>query len=107
MLTTLSDDEPASPDRRGVGAENADDTFAGRYDVLDELGKGTYGVVRKVRERESGELYAAKFIRCTLSKAKAKAEREIEIMSRLRHPKLLRLEAAFTSPKEVIMVTEL
>lgn len=90
-----------------MGAENADDTFAGRYDVLDELGKGAYGVVRKVRERESGELYAAKFVGCAVSKAKARAEQEIEIMNRLRHPKLLRLEAAFASPKEVIMVTEL
>lgn len=80
--------------------------FAERYEVLDELGKGTYGVVHKVKDLVSGKFNAAKFIKCYRSKVKVKAKEEIEIMNCLRHPKLLQLDAAFESPKEIIMITE-
>lgn len=82
------------------------DLFADRYEVLDELGKGTYGVVHKVKELVTGKLYAAKFIKCYRLKVKERAKEEIGIMNCLRHPKLLQLDAAFESPKEMIMVTE-
>jgi len=80
--------------------------FFERYEVLNELGKGTYGVVRKVRKLDSDELQAAKFIKCVKPSVKEKAEEEIDILNCLRHPTLLKLNAAFVNPKEVIMVTE-
>ncbi|VVC32965.1 Hypothetical protein CINCED_3A023493 [Cinara cedri] len=82
------------------------DIFNEQYDTLDELGKGRYGVVRKVKERESGKYYAAKFVRCIKSKDKDKAQEEVDIMNCLRHPKLLQLDAAFDFPREVVLVTE-
>lgn len=81
--------------------------FTKQYEVLDELGKGRYGVVYKVKERETNKYYAAKFVRCIKSKDKEKAQEEVDVMNCLRHPKLLQLDAAFDFPKEVIMVTEL
>lgn len=80
--------------------------FFERYEVLNELGKGTYGVVRKVKKLDSSEFQAAKFIKCVKPSVKEKAEEEIDIMNCLRHPILLTLNAAFVNPKEVIMVTE-
>lgn len=80
--------------------------FTNRYEVLDELGKGRYGIVHKVKERETGQYFAAKFVRCIKSKDKEKAQEEVDVMNRLRHPKLLQLVAAFDNPKEVVMVTE-
>uniref|UniRef100_A0A8C0G4A5 non-specific serine/threonine protein kinase n=1 Tax=Chelonoidis abingdonii TaxID=106734 RepID=A0A8C0G4A5_CHEAB len=62
-----------------------------RYEFLETLGKGTYGKVKKARER-SGKLVAIKSIR----KDKIKDEqdlvhirREIEIMSSLNHPHII------------------
>lgn len=82
------------------------DLFTSQYELLDELGKGRYGVVFKVKERESNKYYAAKFVRCIKSKDKEKAQEEVDIMNCLRHPKLLQLDAAFENPREVVMVTE-
>ncbi|XP_022161453.1 uncharacterized protein LOC111027387 isoform X2 [Myzus persicae] len=80
--------------------------FDGQYEVLDELGKGRYGVVYKVKERETNKYYAAKFVRCIKSTDKEKAQEEVDIMNCLRHPKLLQLDAAFDKPREVVLVTE-
>ncbi|XP_050541447.1 myosin light chain kinase, smooth muscle-like isoform X2 [Daktulosphaira vitifoliae] len=80
--------------------------FSSQYEVLDELGKGRYGVVHKIKDRESGKYLAAKFVRCIKAKDKEKAQEEVDIMNCLRHPKLLQLEAAFENPREVVMVIE-
>lgn len=80
--------------------------FKANYEVLEELGKGRYGVVHKVQEHATGQKYAAKFIRCIKAKDREKVQEEIDIMNILRHPKLLQLAAAFESPREVVMVME-
>lgn len=80
--------------------------FKSKYDVLEELGKGRYGVVHKVTDLETGQKLAAKFIRCIKLKDREKVKEEIEIMNCLRHPKLLQLAAAFESPREIVMVME-
>ncbi|XP_025203950.1 uncharacterized protein LOC112600845 isoform X2 [Melanaphis sacchari] len=88
-----------------VNIENGD-LFDKQYEMLDELGKGRYGVVYKVKERETNKYYAAKFVRCIKSTDKEKAQEEVDIMNCLRHPKLLQLDAAFDKPREVVLVTE-
>ncbi|XP_066996546.2 titin homolog isoform X2 [Anabrus simplex] len=82
------------------------DEFKTKYDVLEELGKGRYGVVHKVVERDTSQKFAAKFIRCIKAKDREKVQEEIDIMNCLRHPKLLQLAAAFESPREMVMVME-
>lgn len=80
--------------------------FKTRFDTLEELGKGRFGVVHKVIERETSLILAAKIIKCIKAKDRAKVQEEIEIMQSLQHPKLLQLAAAFESPREIIMVME-
>lgn len=80
--------------------------FKDRYEVLEELGKGRYGIVRKVTEKSTGQHLAAKFIRTIKAKDKEQVNEEIRIMNLLRHPKLLQLAAAFESPREVVMIME-
>lgn len=80
--------------------------FKSRFEVLEELGKGRFGIVHKVIDKETSQKLAAKFIKCRNSKDRDKVQEEIDIMNLLRHPKLLQLVAAFDNPKEVIVVTE-
>lgn len=80
--------------------------FKAKYEVLEELGKGRFGIVHKVADVETGEKLAAKFIRCITVKDREKVKDEITIMNCLRHPKLLQLAAAFESPREMVMVME-
>jgi len=92
--------------RENINKEDGE-LFSEQYEILDELGKGTYGVVRKVKNLETGKYYAAKFLKCGRPKEKKQALEEIDILNCLKHPKLLELNAAFVNHKEVIMVTEL
>lgn len=59
-----------------------------------------------MKEKSSGETFAAKFIRCRKSEERKKVGDEIEIMNGLEHPKLLQLAAAYDNPREIIMVME-
>ncbi|XP_017271528.1 NUAK family SNF1-like kinase 2 [Kryptolebias marmoratus] len=79
-----------------------------RYEFLETLGKGTYGKVKRARER-SGRLVAVKSIR----KEKIKDEqdlvhirREIEIMSSLCHPHIITIYEVFESKDKIVIVME-
>lgn len=98
-------DESSSFEPRIVQVEPGPE-FKGRYEVWEELGKGRFGVVHKVIDRQSNQKLAAKFIKCRTAKDKDKVQDEIDIMNLLRHQKLLQLAAAFENPREMIMIME-
>uniref|UniRef100_A0A3B3VML4 non-specific serine/threonine protein kinase n=1 Tax=Poecilia latipinna TaxID=48699 RepID=A0A3B3VML4_9TELE len=79
-----------------------------RYEFLETLGKGTYGKVKKAKER-SGRLVAVKSIR----KEKIKDDqdlvhirREIEIMSSLCHPHIITIYEVFENKDKIVIVME-
>jgi hypothetical protein len=80
--------------------------FRERFEVFEELGKGRFGIVHKVIEKESGATLAAKIIKCIKAIDRKKVQEEITIMESLQHPKLLQLSASFETQKEIIMVME-
>ncbi|MBN3315798.1 NUAK1 kinase, partial [Atractosteus spatula] len=80
-----------------------------RYELLETLGRGTYGKVKKAIERDSGREVAIKSIR----KEKIKDEqdmvhirREIEIMSSLRHPHIISVYEVFENKDKIVIVME-
>ncbi|XP_028814622.1 NUAK family SNF1-like kinase 1 [Denticeps clupeoides] len=80
-----------------------------RYELLETLGRGTYGKVKKAIERRSGREVAIKSIR----KEKIKDEqdmvhirREIEIMSSLRHPHIISIYEVFENKDKIVIVME-
>lgn len=102
MSIELLSDEETSGNLQPQGTS----LFHDRFRVLDELGKGRYGTVRKVIEKSTSMNYAAKFVKMVKSKDRKLVHAEIEIMKLLRHPKLLHLMGIYESPKEMILVTE-
>ncbi|XP_034651180.1 LOW QUALITY PROTEIN: muscle M-line assembly protein unc-89-like [Drosophila subobscura] len=81
--------------------------FKARFEIIEELGKGRFGIVYKVQERDQPQqLLAAKVIKCIKSRDRQKVLEEISIMGSLQHPKLLQLAASFESPREIVMVME-
>ncbi|XP_051862027.1 muscle M-line assembly protein unc-89 isoform X46 [Drosophila albomicans] len=81
--------------------------FKSRFEIIEELGKGRFGVVYKVLERAQPEQQlAAKVIKCIKSRDRQKVLEEISIMRSLQHPKLLQLAASFESAREIVMVME-
>ncbi|KAK6292393.1 hypothetical protein J4Q44_G00369770 [Coregonus suidteri] len=80
-----------------------------RYELLETLGKGTYGKVKKAIERQSGKVVAIKSIR----KEKIKDDqdmvhirREIEIMSSLKHPHIISIYEVFENKDKIVIVME-
>lgn len=77
------------------------------YTMMDELGRGKFGIVKKCVDKKSGVEYAAKFIACRSKAARDDVHHEIEVMNELNHKQLLRLQAAFDLGKEMVLVMEL
>ncbi|KAG9280615.1 NUAK family SNF1-like kinase 1 [Astyanax mexicanus] len=80
-----------------------------RYELLETLGRGTYGKVKKAVEKHTGRVVAIKSIR----KEKIKDEqdmvhirREIEIMSSLRHPHIISIYEVFENKDKIVIVME-
>ncbi|XP_034142502.1 muscle M-line assembly protein unc-89 isoform X4 [Drosophila guanche] len=99
--------ETASVDYGQAVSVQSGGDFKARFEIIEELGKGRFGIVYKVQERDQPQqLLAAKVIKCIKSRDRQKVLEEISIMGSLQHPKLLQLAASFESPREIVMVME-
>src|ERR1022692_32557 len=68
--------------------------FAGRYEILEELGVGGMGVVYKVNDEETGEILALKVLRSDIASDAVAMERfknELRVARRITHPKVCRV----------------
>ncbi|XP_026189181.1 NUAK family SNF1-like kinase 1 [Mastacembelus armatus] len=80
-----------------------------RYEVMETLGKGTYGKVKKAVERTSLKTVAIKSIRkerITDDLDRIHIQREIEITSSLRHANIIRFHEVFESRDKIVIVME-
>ncbi|KAG6832035.1 hypothetical protein H0H87_003016 [Tephrocybe sp. NHM501043] len=88
------------------------------YDIIDELGKGSFAVVMKAVCRKSGEYVAVKIIQergvrspgdQTAQPRKEVFNREISILEKLKHPNICELKEVFyqEDAKELNLVLEL
>ncbi|NXL68135.1 DAPK2 kinase, partial [Chordeiles acutipennis] len=83
------------------------------YELLEKLGSGHFGVVKRCRELSTGVFYAAKFVktqRCRGSRLgveRAQVEREVTILQQLDHPNIMKLHDLFVSKAEMVLVLEL
>jgi serine/threonine protein kinase len=64
-----------------------------RYQKLEKIGEGTYGVVYKAKDRKSGKIVALKRIRLEAEDEgiPSTAIREISLLKELRHRNIVRL----------------
>ncbi|XP_053173667.1 NUAK family SNF1-like kinase 1 [Scomber japonicus] len=80
-----------------------------RYEVMETLGKGTYGKVKRAVERASLKTVAIKSIRkerITDDLDRIHIQREIEITSSLRHSNIIRFHEVFESRDKIVIVME-
>ncbi|XP_067908045.1 NUAK family SNF1-like kinase 1 [Heterodontus francisci] len=80
-----------------------------RYQILQTLGRGAYGKVKKAQETATGRTVAIKSVR----KDKVQEEldrihimREMEIMSTLNHPNIIRIYEVFENKDKIIIVMD-
>ena len=62
------------------------------YQKLEKIGEGTYGVVYKAKNRETGDIVALKKIRLEREDegVPSTAIREISLLKELQHPNIVR-----------------
>ncbi|KAM9848902.1 obscurin [Aulostomus maculatus] len=76
------------------------------YDVQEEIGRGTFGVVKRVVHRLTGEVFAAKFLPVR-SSTRTRAFQERDLLSRLAHPRVACLLDFFCTRRTLVLITEI
>jgi len=79
-----------------------------RYQKIDKLGEGTYGVVYKAQDMETGEIVAVKRIRLDNEEegVPITALREISLLKELVHPNVVKLYNVLHSNRTLTLVFE-
>ncbi|XP_035660917.1 striated muscle preferentially expressed protein kinase-like [Branchiostoma floridae] len=80
-------------------------TIREQYRIHEELGKGAFGIIKRVTHRKTGKKFAAKYIRYKPHR-KADLQREVTVMAKLEHAGIVQLAETFLETKFVVMVME-
>ncbi|KAH3759626.1 myosin light chain kinase [Pelomyxa schiedti] len=86
--------------------KNVTEVFFDRYEVMEELGRGTFSVVARAIDKFTGESYAVKMLHKS-SCCTAKLEKELELLGTMQHPNIIKLIRSYESPTKVFIVLEL
>ncbi|CAG2163923.1 unnamed protein product [Oppiella nova] len=81
-------------ERRDVVVEK-DVNFNEIYSLKEEVGRGRFGLCKRVIQLSNNKEKAAKIIRCLRPKDREQVYREIDIMNKLRHRHILQLDGAY------------
>ncbi|XP_056145703.1 striated muscle-specific serine/threonine-protein kinase [Lampris incognitus] len=76
------------------------------FDIHKEIGRGAFSYVKRVTQKVGKMEYAAKFISAR-AKRKASALREMNMLSKLDHERVLYFHDAFEKKNAVIIITEI
>jgi len=79
-----------------------------KFQKLEKVGEGTYGVVYKARDKKTGDLLALKKIRLEAEDEgiPSTAIREISLLKQLQHPNVVRLFDVIHTDKKLTLVFE-
>ena len=79
-----------------------------KYEKLERIGEGTYGVVYKARDLDTGHIYALKKIRLESEDEgiPSTAIREIALLKELQHTNIVRLVNVLHTDKKLTLVFE-
>ncbi|XP_017057045.1 serine/threonine-protein kinase 32A isoform X1 [Drosophila ficusphila] len=94
---------------KGYSSRNLSVNFD-HFQILRAIGKGSFGKVCIVQKRDSGILYAMKYVSrsaCELRGALGGVIKEVELLSSLEHPFLVNLWFSFQDEEDLFMVCDL
>jgi len=79
-----------------------------KYELIGIVGEGTFGVVYKAKNKETGEIVAIKKYRETLEDKEVKktTTREVKMLRLLKHENIVELKDAFQRQQRLYLVFE-
>lgn len=84
-----------------------------KFDVLykisePSIGDGKFGKVYKAVEKATGHEFAAKFIKIRKEADRKEVEREVSILTSLRHPRIAQIyDAFYTTTNDIVLIMEI
>uniref|UniRef100_A0A1I7U0L7 Protein kinase domain-containing protein n=1 Tax=Caenorhabditis tropicalis TaxID=1561998 RepID=A0A1I7U0L7_9PELO len=101
-------DEPPVFDVKRIENIRANVKFDTLYQVTKLLGDGKFGKVYCVIEKATGKEFAAKFIKIRKEADRTEVEREVSILTGLRHPRIAQIyDAFYTTTNDVVLIMEI
>ncbi|CAB3410208.1 unnamed protein product [Caenorhabditis bovis] len=101
-------DEPPPFDVKRIENIRSNVKFDTLYQVSKLLGDGKFGKVYCVIEKATGHEFAAKFIKIRKEADRAEVEREVSILTQLRHPRIAQIyDAFYTTTNDVVLIMEI
>ncbi|KAE9549629.1 hypothetical protein FO519_007170 [Halicephalobus sp. NKZ332] len=98
----------ATMNRVSVAAANGDQPKLSDYQRLDKIGEGTYGVVYKGRNLQTGQMVAMKKIRLESDEEgiPSTSVREISMLIELKHPNIVDLQCVIMEEHRLYLIFE-
>eukprot|EP01025_Chloroclados_australasicus_P058541 TRINITY_DN7362_c0_g1_i1.p1 TRINITY_DN7362_c0_g1~~TRINITY_DN7362_c0_g1_i1.p1 ORF type:complete len:290 (-),score=33.24 TRINITY_DN7362_c0_g1_i1:1-870(-) len=78
-----------------------------RYEVGETVGVGGFAVVKRGKDKETGQVVALKVVDKWRYTTESNCEREIRILARVNHPNCIQMHAVYVTSRRVYIVTEL
>ena len=76
------------------------------YEQLQLLGKGKFGVVYQVEDKNNKTIYAAKHVKARKKEDKLKALEEVKLLQKFHNPHIVKFVDAFEGRAEIIVIME-
>ena len=83
--------------------EKFPDEISSKYEIIQEIGRGAFSIVYKVKSKEDNNIYCLKKINMKKTKDK---ENEINILSNLNHPNLIKFYYSFANEEGIYIIME-
>ena len=77
--------------------------ISSKYEIIQEIGRGAFSIVYKVKSKENNNIYCLKKINTKKTKDK---ENEIKILSNLNHPNLIKCFYSFYNSDNIYIIID-
>ena len=77
--------------------------ISSKYEIIQEIGRGAFSIVYKVKSKENNNIYCLKKINTNKTKDK---ENEIKILSNLNHPNLIKCFYSFYNSDNIYIIID-
>lgn len=106
-MTSVVSSQKSKEKRLSFDLQDDKRQITDHYKILDELGRGTYAVVKKGICKKTGKEYAIKIIKKKLFSRPEFLQREIAIMKTVKHPHIVEFYDIFEDQEKVYLILQL